>query len=509
MELELNTTHLNCYDTVLDTTLYHEETMESIVPDACPDILRIVDAEAIVCLKSKEAQEGRVEIAGSARVAVLYCPDGGAGVRRMTVTIPFTCAAECSGITPRCRIIVCPRVQCADARSLNPRKVLTRVNLAFDLCVRSPQTMAVCSHVECPLECGVQQLSETQNTSMVTAVEEKPFTFSDDITISGSKPPIEELLKSRVELVCNESKIIGSKLIFKGQANVQMVYRDPSDALCSADFELPFSQIMEVSGVEEEASCGLVLLLTGCECTMAEEGDGRSVSVSLAMLAQASVRESRTVTLLSDVYSTMYDLTAERRQYPFSRLVEESERRVAVREMMETVTPAKAVTDVYVTVGEVTQQREGNVATFQAATAATVVYLDESGAVCTATHEISASCQVELPESCVCTCRCGSPSERFATPSGAGIEVRFAIDFFWTAQMPRRASGISDMRLDEGAPRNTAGQPSMVLRMVGEGERLWDIAKCYSTTMEEIVRANALTEELPPVGQLLLIPKKR
>ena len=68
MELECKTTHLTCYDTVLDTTLYQEETLESIVPDACPDILRIVDTEAVVCLKSKEAQEGRIEVAGTARL---------------------------------------------------------------------------------------------------------------------------------------------------------------------------------------------------------------------------------------------------------------------------------------------------------------------------------------------------------------------------------------------------------------------------------------------------------
>jgi len=80
MELELNTTHLNCYDTVLDTTLFHEETLETIVPDACPDILRIVDCEAMVCLKGKEAQEGRAEISGSVRAAVLYLPDGAEGV---------------------------------------------------------------------------------------------------------------------------------------------------------------------------------------------------------------------------------------------------------------------------------------------------------------------------------------------------------------------------------------------------------------------------------------------
>ncbi len=39
MELELNRTHLAGYDTVLDTTVFQEETLETIVPDACPDIL--------------------------------------------------------------------------------------------------------------------------------------------------------------------------------------------------------------------------------------------------------------------------------------------------------------------------------------------------------------------------------------------------------------------------------------------------------------------------------------
>ena len=71
MELALNRDHLSCYDTVLDATVLHEETMEMIVPDACPDILRIVDTAGTVCLKSKEAQEGRVEISGSCRVEVL------------------------------------------------------------------------------------------------------------------------------------------------------------------------------------------------------------------------------------------------------------------------------------------------------------------------------------------------------------------------------------------------------------------------------------------------------
>ena len=45
MELELERTEWSGYDTVLDTAVCREETLEAIVPDACPDILRICDVE--------------------------------------------------------------------------------------------------------------------------------------------------------------------------------------------------------------------------------------------------------------------------------------------------------------------------------------------------------------------------------------------------------------------------------------------------------------------------------
>ena len=182
------------------------------------------------------------------------------------------------------------------------------------------------------------------------------------------------------------------------------------------------------------------------------------------------VREERQIALLSDVYSTVYELNAERRPYTFYRLMEHTERRVMVREILETVTPAREVCDVYVTVGAVSQSREGSQVNLSAETTVNVVYRG---------------------------------------PAGGGIEVRYPLDFRYLALMPHNTTGVSDIRLDESALRNTAGQPSIVLRMVGEGERLWDIAKAYGTTMDDIVQANALGEDVLPMGQLLLIPKKR
>ena len=89
MELELDRTQRSGYEAVLDTTVCREETLESIVPDACPDILRICDTEGVVCLRDKVLQDGRVELSGSVRAALLYLPDVKRGYAGWRWNCPF------------------------------------------------------------------------------------------------------------------------------------------------------------------------------------------------------------------------------------------------------------------------------------------------------------------------------------------------------------------------------------------------------------------------------------
>ncbi len=507
MELELTRTQLACYDTVLDTTVYHEETMEMIVPDACPDILRVVSTEGIVCLKSKEAKDGRAEITGTARCTVLYVPDGAEGVRRIEVSIPFFAAAEGAGISSTCAVIACPSVLTADTRAINPRKVLVRVNLCIPVRVFCPSAATLSNGADCNGQGGVEQLKENHRANMVTCVKEKPFTFSDDLTLSGSRPAAAELLRCRANLSCTESKIIGNKLIFKGEAALRVCYRAVDGSLCTADFELPFSQIMETERVEEEAVSALDVQLTDLSCTLAE-GDGRAISVTMGLLAQAVIREERRMELLTDIYSTTCDLTAELQPHTLHDLVEQNTRRQTSRELIEVEMMARTVLDASVSVGAVTQSREGGRVIFTAETMVNLLYLSEEGEAYTLSRSVNVPCPVDLPEGCICSCRSRAPGEVFATPTTGGIEIRFDLDFQYLALSGKRVVDVSGVKMGEAVTRDNGKEPSIVLRVVGQ-ERLWDIAKTYRTTMADIMQANELEPGDALSGRLLLIPRKR
>lgn len=508
MELQLERTELAGHDTVVDTTLFSEETLESIVPDACPDILRILDTDAVVCVKSREAGEGRAEIRGVLRTSILYLPDGGQKVCRMEVMLPFVCAADHTAISHGGMIHAYPRVLSADARMINPRKVYVRVELAMGIRVYMPCRRSLCAHCSCPREYGVQERRESCRIYMVTSAQEKHFTFSDDLLLPGSKPDMVDILRQRLEFCCGESKVIGNKLIFKGQAILTLLCLSREEQPMAVAFELPFSQVMEVAGAAEDAHCDVSILLNDVSCQLNSE-DGRNISVSMDLSAQAVLREERSLDVVTDLYSTGYAMDLQRKEEQICQLGERGSRRQSVREVLETTLGVKSVVDCALVVGDVLRSWEGSRVDLTADVRVSVLFRGEDDELYSMDRSLPVTCQWEAEPDSRCLCWCQCPGEFYATPTLGGVEVRFPLDFFCRTELQNKVDAVCGASLSEDQPWDHAQRPSIVLRMVETGESLWEIAKAYASTQEDIMHANELADGSALAGKLLLIPKKR
>ena len=131
MELAFEETLYDSYENVYHNALLREETMEAIVPDACPDILRVLDTTVTVCLNSKQVKNGYAELSAVARLDILYLPEGGGAVQRLTMSIPYRVTAESPALTDQNRLTVCLSVHRQEARTLHSRKVMARLELCF------------------------------------------------------------------------------------------------------------------------------------------------------------------------------------------------------------------------------------------------------------------------------------------------------------------------------------------------------------------------------------------
>lgn len=507
MDMELQNACLDGFQTVFDQVVTQEETLESIVPDACPDILRIVDADGEVCLKTRELSDGSLRIGGSIRATVLYIPDGEPGPRRMEVRIPFVCSVDDPRLRSEGKLIAAPRLCGIDARVVNPRKVLVRAELAAALRVLVPERLEVCTGASGAEENGLQQRREEWTTYRVVAVEEKSFTFSDVLSLPPSKPEIEELVRSRVEPRSLDAKIIGSKLILKGEAGLKILYRSTQGELCPAQFELPFSQIIEVRGGQEGADVSVEPVLAASECTL-QPGETGSLAVSLEILAQALVREEQSVTLVSDLYCTQCPVEVDREELVMTRLVETGAQRQTVRQFCESMVPVKSVVDCVLSIGRTGHAAGEGGITVTAEAGVSVLFLSEDDALCSAVFPLKAEALLPVAEEVLLSFDCVSAGELTATPVTGGLEVRFNVEFPYLALEQIKCPVVSGLRplpaAEGGGPR-----PSVVLRVVGDGETLWDIAKSCGAAVADIMTANELENDSAPAGMLLLIPKQR
>jgi len=506
MELSLNQQYLNYYETVLVRTLSHEETIEAIVPDAKPDILSVADTEGQVNLKAKQAQEGRCELAGVISLSILYLPEGGAGLQRMDVGIPFTATFDDGAISNAARLIAEPKVVRAETRLLNPRKILVRVEIATVLRVLVPRSAAICAQAEAESALGLEQRSGTESGYWTTAVEEKAFSINEDLSIPNGRPAAASVLKYRTSLLSGESKLIGNKLVFKGELLLQVVYLCVEDGAEQISFTLPFSQIMEINGTGDETDTSVCIYQTDVECRLAGE-EGRTLQFSIGLVSQVTISEKRSHTMLRDIYSTEQLLETEEKSYQFACLQERGERTQNLREIVETPVVPIQVLDAYATTGPVIQSREGGQLVFTCDVTAHLLYEGDDGSVGQINEEFQISQTVEGGADCTCQANFRAVGELVAVSVAAGIEVRILLTFSYEAIASRICTAVCDVQLAGERERESA-QPSLVLRSVAD-ESLWDIAKHYGITRQDVMQANDLESEEQLAGRVLLIPQRR
>lgn len=511
MELELKKTSLDAFEIGGELTLTQEETAETIVPDYCPDIARIIETDGKVFLHSRELREGKAEVSGTVRVSVLYTPEGESGIRTLEFAIPFTVESENRAL-PGCQYLSAQtETEFLETRMLNPRKIFTHCKLVTAITGYQRCTMDFCADTEAEPSLCVEKRQEHQHAIFLTHIAEKDFTFSEEMNLSPGRDGAAELLNSRVCGTVTESKIVGNKLIFKGMFTVSLLYRTIEGHCSSSSAELPFSQIMEVEGVSENADAAVHLQMTGTDLQIdGDDAEGRQIAVTLYFHTTALLREEQELTLLNDLYSTAYDLKYEAMPINLTSFREMMTRRQTVREVLEIGVVADSILTVGVTCGTVQVSREGGSVILHTGTTVRAMYLDEGGVPLMAERCIDVSTQIELPENCKVTARALCPEEVQASLGDRGIEVRFPVDFQVEAASRVKKVCISSVQLDTDAPKDLTGTPSLVLRCLGKQESAWDLAKAYNTTIPAILSANQLEGEGEiPQDQLLLIPRKR
>ncbi len=513
MELNLKKETFSYYEAVSETPFSFETTQETIVPDYCQDVARVVDTTGTVLVHNKEmTPDGRVEVGGAIKATVLFIPEGSTDLCALHLSVPFHNYCEGRNIAACARYTVSARLKSIDSRLLNPRKLLTRAEITLESVGYRQQEAGLCTAVEADEACGLQVLEECADTTVITDVLEREFPYTEELGLSAGRSGIQEILDTATYIYPADSKIVGNKLVLKGIIRSDVLYRDQEGALATLAQEFLFSQIAETTASEETGMAKAVFDLTGYEYligTESEPDDTHSITMSLHIRSTVEVMETKRLRFLADLYSISKNVVPVTQPLPLVEEVRSFTKKQNMRETLETAVAVRQVCHVSVSCGGCTCQVGEGTATAEIPVTIKALYLDENDAVLLAEKTILVKGEMESGENSTPRITLHCPGEVIGTPSPEGMEIRFTLEFWMDTGKRVQKLCIADASVEEAEP-SAQRQPSVILRKFDRSGRLWEIAKQYRTTCADILSANQVeSEQAIPADKLLLIPRRK
>ncbi len=491
--MELRYEELTLYAPMEWQAVTREETLETSIPEYCPDMSRIVDAVGELTIRDKTVSEEGMNVTGAVKVTVLYASEEVPGLKSLTMSVPFTCRMDDRSITRAAGVCFRGKVVMLEAKAVTSRRLYLRVlpEITATGCRAIKQKLCVGTEEDASIRTKV----ETLTIPVLTGAAEQEFSYAGETMLTTDMP--EDLLLYRLYPRVDSTQRVGNKLMVKGSLWFSALYRSDSALLSRYETDLPFSQIVEAGDLPESAQHVVTARIYECDARLLrnDEGGGFGVTARIALCIRAY--EEKKLSYLWDLYSTK--CATRLQQQPIT---------LPLCRVPHTLTEDAALlledrTNVFVTSLDCTPAAvtmEGGRPMLRTSVHVTLLYQDDDGAPMAGhiTEEVTVPAEGEASSVMAW-------AGETQVNCSADCRIRIPVNFTVCAGGEESLHTITAVETEEDSADKPA--PSLVLRRMREGETLWDVAKQYRTDMDAIRHANHM--EGDTTDRMLLIPRVR
>lgn len=498
--------------TVAVTKILHEDFIEEkcecdlLIPDYFSAAEKIIQCSATPVILKKEFEGDRLVLEGVCKFFVIYQGEDEAGIKVLTESVPFNENVMVKGGTNESWVQTIARISGVSCRLLNARKVNARAFISIALKVKDQQIEDIIDSME---DCKVEALFCEKNVHTILEHVSETTKVQGEIE---THTEIQDVLKTDGTVCIKDIKTMGNKATVKGILNLYVLFT-PEEDPCRVEqtsTAIPFTQLIEFDSSDEdavmEAICSVQNIRNDVETDA--EGKNKIISVAATILTEGEVFADKKHLLLKDAYSTRYPIEQKYGEISFETMVEQSD-------CVETVKFELGVegedTRVVQVIGspiirKVTAQ--GKMLTLEGVLDVSM-FIYEGGVYRSADKSFPFTASKELHRvsdhmRCeVCPCLLGLDY----VLNDKNMEIKADIQCHFSIFTRESDSVIKDLIIDYDHPLESVPSSNLVVYFGEKGERIWDIARYYSTSMMNIKEINGLEEDVLEEKKLLLISK--
>ncbi len=492
-----------------------------IVPDTKPDIDMVLEANGSAYIDSKDIVNDRVTFKGNLDINVLFIAKGeNKPIYNMQSTYPINDFINIEGIDKNMTVFTTCNITNLDYKIINDRKVSFRAILDVTSEVLAKESIEAVTTIDGLDE---KQMKVTNiNVNKVACTKFDRFNIKDDIEISSGRPNIKEILDINFNIINKDIRTQLEKINISGDIRACILYKSDEEDSIITYFEqdIPFNGVIEVEGATDDMIGDVYLDIQEKNVQILEDVDGepRLIGVDIYVGCNIKVSYEDEMNILEDAYALDKKINIEKNMQSYPMLVCKNKNQASIKEVLKLDEECPPILQVLKVSGkpildniEILQDKivaEGIVE-------CKILYItnnDEYPMHCfTTIMPYSQAIDAKGANPKVAKVDINSYIEHIGVNmmSDKDVEVRCAINFDTCVIKEKEISFIIDVVFEEVDEQFLNSISSMIIYVVQSGDTLWDLAKKFNTTVDDIVELNDIENpDLIYPGQKLLILKK-
>ena len=468
-ELKLEKTTVCTQKTVLDEIGEQPIEKDIILPDYYPDIFRVLKCTVIPCADSHSINGGRLSYELSALVRVWYLEEDSSRIYSIEQNVSYSRSCDIDSDVLDPTVIIEPSCDYVNCRVANSRRLDIRGALSVHIKACGTELSEIITKAEgAGIETKLEEL--TYPAKRLTAA--KRITLIEELELSRTKPQIGAVLRS---------------------------------------FSLPFSQIIDIDGIDDTFDAQVDISCSECEIIPKSE-DSSSAECEIVLFVRCTAIKYEQANAVTDAFSTLYDTELSE----ISGFSDAGSAEIAdTAEVSASLAKnGEGINCVYDCTAECTKADcrfdeesgklsvSGNVCfrLLGKNSEGTPVFIEKDAAF---EKELTAE-GISADSLCDISAEVSSCSYRLTSDSTA--DANAVIQIKGTVHSKDTVTALSDIKADTSKPAETSDTATIRLCRCDAGEDIWSVAKRCRASVDAILESNELTAD-DPISGILLVPQ--
>ena len=478
---------------------------DMIVPDSKPDILSTICTSGVVCVYKKEALEDKVRIDGNINTYIMYLADDTQDkVRGINTNLDFSEMIPVSNVKEGMEASVQTKLKSIECKVINGRKIGIKASLEVDIKVYEKEDIEIVNDIQNAE--GIQIQKENLTVNSLVGMGENKIYAKDNLSIN-SVDNLAEILKIDVTIVDKDVKVSYNKILAKADAKIKLMYLTEDNRVNVVEAKMPLVGFIDIPNVTEENICDINYEVRNI-VIKPNSVEEHSIYVEMEVGVSAIVYEEKQINLIQDLYSPCENLEFNKKKITTitgKRILTE------IKQIRETVElegmENKNIVDVDINPIIEKQENLMNKILYTGNLDVNFVLIgnDLQTEIRNSKIPFEYSVDIEDSENMNNKLTIEVASQDFIVQE-QGI-VTSNINLNMENNMYKNTN-INVMNEIQTNGEREEQDYSIVLYIVKKGDTLWNIAKQYGSTVEDIVRTNGIEDENKiNIGQKLFIPR--